>query len=397
MNGRTKTSRRRTPMPQKTRAARPSKKSTSVIPTIRSAGPLAHAPVAGKHTQLHSEDDRKYFEAIIDVLHESVLVLDSKLVVVAANAAFCKSFSFSCFQIVGKRLYTIRNGQWDIPPLHELLSGVILRGTEVKGLQLDHNFSTAGQRTLLLNACRFARNSDDSPLILLAIQDETLHRHAQHMSAQLLRIQDEERRRFARELHDSTSQSLAALTMNMKRLADATPASDSDLRAILSESQQLAQSSIKEIRTVSYMLHPPLLDEAGLGSAIRTYSTGFSKRSGIRIDLNIPDQLPRLTKDMELALFRICQECLNNIHHHSGSDSARVKLVVTSQKVVLSVSDKGKGLGAGLVNHNGDAIGGVGVGIPSMQERARQLGGALEIDSTPAGTSIRAILPLHQR
>ena len=100
---------------------------------------------------------------------------------------------------------------------------------------------------------------------------------------------------------------------------------------------------------------------------------------------------------MELGLFRICQECLNNIHHHSGSDSGRIKLAVTSRKVVLTVSDKGKGLGADLITHNGDAIGGVGVGIPSMQERARQFGGALEIDSSPTGTSIRTILPLDQR
>ena len=399
MNGRSKTSRRRTPVPQKTTAPRPSEKSSSGIPASSSAARLSHAPVAERHTQLHSEGDREYFEAITGVLHESLLVLGSDLAVVAANAAFRKSFSLSRSQIVGKHLCGIGNGQWDISPLRDLLPAVISRGAEIANLHLEHNFSGVGQKTLLLNARRFMRNGGDSPLILLAIQDVTPQRHAQHMSAQLLRIQDEERRRFARELHDSTSQSLTALTMNMNRLASAVPASDSDLRAILAESQELAQSSIKEIRTVSYMLHPPLLDEAGLGFAIRTYSSGFSKRSGIRIESQIPEDAPRLPREMELALFRICQECLINIHRHSGSDSARIKLAVSVQRVVLSVTDKGKGLGTDLINHNGDAIGGfsVGMGISSMQERARQLGGALEINSTSAGTSIRAILPLHQR
>jgi two-component system, chemotaxis family, CheB/CheR fusion protein len=343
------------------------------------------------------EEQRQYSEAIIAALRESLLVLDSDLRIVTANKSFQDAFNLAGSQIVGKSIFEIGAGQWDFPHLRKLLQSVLTHDSNFVDLEVDHVFPVIGRRTLLLNARSFLRQSDDSPLILLAIQDETLHRHAQHMSAQLLRIQDEERRRFARELHDSTSQSLAALTMNMKRLTDAAPASDGDLRALLAESQQLAQSSIKEIRTVSYMLHPPLLDEAGLASAIRTYSTGFSKRSGIQIDLRIPEQVPRLPKDMELALFRICQECLNNIHHHSGSDSARIKLAVTSQKVVLTVSDKGKGLGADLINQNGDAIGGVGVGIPSMQERARQLGGALEINSTPAGATIRAILPLPHR
>jgi two-component system CheB/CheR fusion protein len=343
------------------------------------------------------EEQRQYSEAVIGALRESLLVLDSDLRVVTANKSFQDTFNLSHSQVVGSFISELGAGQWNIPRLRKLLQQVLSRDAEFADFEMDHNFPSIGRKMLLLNARRFLRHSDGSPLILLVIQDETLHKHAQHMSAQLLRIQDEERRRFARELHDSTSQSLAALTMNMNRLAKGVPSADFDLRALLTESQQLAESSIKEIRTVSYMLHPPLLDEAGLGSAIRTYSAGFSRRSGIRIELNIPDQIPRLSKEMELGLFRICQECLNNIHHHSGSDSGRIKLAVTSRKVVLTVSDKGKGLGADLITHNGDAIGGVGVGIPSMQERARQFGGALEIDSSPTGTSIRTILPLDQR
>jgi signal transduction histidine kinase len=398
MTGRSKTSRRRTPEPQKKGAPGGSKKRSRITATRHPEVLLSSKPVSAGHSRLPPKEDLQYFEAILDALHESLLILDSDLRVVAANTAFSESFALSRSQTVGKHLYLIGDGQWDISPLRELLSGVRLRGTEIANLQLDHNFSAVGQRILLLNARRFNRNPGDSPLILLAIQDETPHRRARNMPAQLLRIQDEERRRFARELHDSTSQSLAALTMNMNRLASGVPCSDSDFRALLAESQELAQTSIKEIRTVTYMLHPPLLDEAGLSTAIRVYSTGFSMRSGIHIELQIPEEAPRLPREMELALFRICQECLNNIHRHSGSDSAHIELAVSVQKVVLSVSDKGKGMGTDLINHNGDAIGGfsVGVGISSMQERTRQHGGVLEINSSPAGASIRAILPLPQ-
>jgi two-component system CheB/CheR fusion protein len=341
------------------------------------------------------EEQRQYSEAIVAALRESLLILDSNLCVVTANKSFQATFGLSDANIVGSSLFELTSGQWNFPVLRKLLQDVLSHDSEFIDFEVDHVFKN-GRKMLLLNARRFLRRSDNSPLILLAIQDETLHRHSQYMSAQLLRIQDEERRRFARELHDSTSQSLAALTMNMNRLVQSVPATDSDLRAILAESQELAQSSIKEIRTVSYMLHPPLLDDAGLGSAIRTYAAGFSKRSGIRIDLNIPDQVPRLSKDMELSLFRICQECLNNIHHHSGSETARIKLHATTRKAVLTVIDKGKGLGGDLINRTGETVGGSGVGIPSMQERARQFGGLLEIESTPSGTTIRAILPLHQ-
>jgi two-component system CheB/CheR fusion protein len=343
------------------------------------------------------EEQRQFSEAIIAALRESLLVLDSDLRIITANKSFQEAFSLASTQTIGQRIYDLAGGQWDIPQLRKLLREVLSHDTDIVNYEVDHTFPSIGRKILLLNARRFLRQSDGSPLILLAIQDETLFDRAQRMSARLLRVQDEERRRFARELHDSTAQSLAALNMNMTRLAEGVPHTNSDLRALLAESQQLAESSIKEIRTVSYLLHPPLLEEAGLATALRTFVSGFSKRSGIRIDLDIADPFPRLSKEMELALFRICQECLNNIHHHSGSGSGRIKLAFTSSKVVLTVSDKGKGLGAEIHNQNGGTIGGAGVGIPSMQERARQLGGALEIDSTSAGTLIRAILPLQDR
>jgi two-component system CheB/CheR fusion protein len=340
------------------------------------------------------EEQRQFSEAIIAALRESLLVLDSDLRVITANKSFQESFSLSGTQIIGKRIYDLADGQWDIPQLRKLLRDVLSNNTDIVNHEVDHTFPSIGRKILLLNARRFLRQSDGSPLILLAIQDETLFDRAQRMSAQLLRVQDEERRRFARELHDSTAQSLAALNMNMTRLAEGVPHTNSNLRALLAESQQLAESSIKEIRTVSYLLHPPLLEEAGLATALRTFVSGFSKRSEIRVDLDVTEPFPRLSKEMELALFRICQECLNNIHHHSGSNSGRIKLAFTSNKVVLTVTDKGKGLGSEIHNQNGDTVGGAGVGIPSMQERARQLGGVLEIDSSSAGTSIRAILPL---
>ena len=342
------------------------------------------------------EEQREYSDAIIAALRESLLVLDADLRVITANMSFQNAFDLSNSQIVGKYIYEIGGGDWDFPRFRNLLRDVLSKDSEILDLEVDHTFPSIGRRMLVLNAHRFLRRSDGSPLILLAIQDETMHERAQRLSTQLLRVQDEERRRVARELHDGTTQSLGALTANMNRLAKRVPGADPDVRTLLEESRQLAESSLQEIRTVSYLLHPPLLEESGLAAAVRIFAAGFSKRSGIRIDLSIPDEVPRLPKEMELALFRICQECLNNIRHHSGSNSGRIKLAVTSTKAILTITDKGKGLGAEHWTHDAGSIAGDGVGIPSMQERVRQFGGTLDIDSSSKGTMIRAVLPIHQ-
>ena len=215
------------------------------------------------------------------------------------------------------------------------------------------------------------------------------------MTARLMRAQDDERRRIAQLLHETTAQDLAALKMHLARLnRTATHLSDTE-RAALTESVSLAEQSITEIRTLSYLLHPPFLDEAGLVSALRWYAAGFADRSSIKVDLELPESFERLPRDTETALFRIVQESLINIHRHAGSETARIRLRRDAETLVLEIEDQGCGMSDALLGQiMSGGGGGVGVGIAGMYERIEQLGGSFEITSGDVGTTVRARLPL---
>ena len=213
------------------------------------------------------------------------------------------------------------------------------------------------------------------------------------LSGHLLRLRDEERRRIARELHDSTAQSLAALAMNLARVREAGAALDAGAARALAESLDLAASCSQEIRTLSYLLHPPLLDELGLSAALRWYADGFAQRSGIEVDLEVAPELGRLHQEVELALFRVVQESLANVHRHSGSSRASIRVIAGSSEVVLRVADEGRGLPEEAAADPQWAVAGVGVGIAGMRERVSQLGGRLEIRSGRRGTTVEAALP----
>jgi signal transduction histidine kinase len=213
------------------------------------------------------------------------------------------------------------------------------------------------------------------------------------LSARLLQIQDEERRRIARELHDSVGQMLAAISMNISNVSREKGKLSASAAAAISENTKLVEQVGNEIRTLSHLLHPPLLDEIGLLSALKWYIDGFSERSKINVTADIPSDLGRLPRDVELSLFRIVQECLTNIHRHSGSLTALIRLTRSRQGVTLEVKDEGRGF-----SPNGEATGSgteaPGVGLRGMRERVRQLGGQLEITSNGTGTLVSARLPL---
>jgi signal transduction histidine kinase len=223
---------------------------------------------------------------------------------------------------------------------------------------------------------------------------DTANRKLRRLTTRLLELQDEERRRIARELHDSIGQMLAALSMNLSgvrgdidRLAKTA--------ATLTDSEDLVQEMCKEVRTISHLLHPPLLDEAGLSSALDWYAKGFAERSKIAVDLDCPDDFGRMPREMETAVFRLVQECLTNIHRHSGSATAKIRLHRSKHEVVIEVGDKGKGIPAEKLDRMTSA-GSPGVGITGMKERVRQLGGTLEINSDGSGTRIIARLPISE-
>ena len=222
---------------------------------------------------------------------------------------------------------------------------------------------------------------------------DTANQTLRRLSARLLQLQDEERRRIARELHDSVGQMLAALSMNLAGVrADIDRLTKTN--AVLNDSEDLVQEMSKEVRTISHLLHPPLLDEAGLASALRWYVDGFAQRSKIRVDLDCPNDFGRLPRVVETAAFRLVQECLTNIHRHSGSSIAKIRLRHSDHEVAVEVEDKGKGIPAEKLEKM--AVAGIpGVGITGMRERVRQLGGTLDIGSSGSGTTVMARLPVE--
>lgn len=214
------------------------------------------------------------------------------------------------------------------------------------------------------------------------------------LSGRLLRLQDEERRHIARELHDSTAQTLAGLAMNLTLVNDAATFGDKE-RKLVSDGLLLAEQCTREVRTLSYLLHPPLLDEVGLASALRWYTKGFADRSGVRVAFETGPELGRLPPETETTLFRVVQECLSNIHRHSGSATARIHIERHPTEITLEVGDEGKGMSPEVLNGIRGAATPVGVGVAGMLERLRQLGGRLEIDSSRRGTTVRAVLPVE--
>ncbi len=214
------------------------------------------------------------------------------------------------------------------------------------------------------------------------------------LTARLLHFQDEERRRIARELHDSVGQTLAALSMNLSAVgADIQRLTKT--AAAVADSETLVNDMTTDIRTISYLLHPPLLDEAGLASALRWYVEGLTTRSEMRVDLEVPDDFDRLPRDLETAIFRVVQECLTNVHRHSGSLVAKIRLSRSANDVQLEVRDKGKGIAPEKLSEMA-AKGAPGVGIRGMRERIHQLGGSLEIssDGNGKGTIVEVKLPV---
>lgn len=215
----------------------------------------------------------------------------------------------------------------------------------------------------------------------------------QELSSQLLQAQDQERRRISRELHDSTGQLLAALTMNLARLKSEQTWSNPAADALIDDTTEMVDEMSRQLRTMSYLLHPPMLDEMGLLYAVKWYLDGFSNRSAIQVHLDCPE-LGRLPAELEITLFRIIQESLTNIHRHSGSKTAVIQLNQTDSSVTLEVIDRGNGLKT--VESAGHAVPKSGVGIPGMRERVRRLGGTFDISPTPGGgTTVRVRLPIQ--
>jgi signal transduction histidine kinase len=209
------------------------------------------------------------------------------------------------------------------------------------------------------------------------------------LSGHLLRSRDEERRRIGRELHDSTAQELVAVAVNLDLVQQRSAGRDVTTDNLLADSQAIIEQSQRELRTLAYQLHPPSLDELGLAGAVQEYAAGFTQRSGINVTLDASPSVGRLPTETERALFRVVQESLGNVHRHSGSPTAAIRITREAGNVILEVTDQGCGL---RVRGDG-TVAKAGVGLAGMRERVRQLGGQFEVESSGRGTTVRAIVP----
>jgi signal transduction histidine kinase len=221
------------------------------------------------------------------------------------------------------------------------------------------------------------------------------HRNGEELrefSRRLYQSQDEERRRIARELHDSTGQRLAVLEITLSMVKGAIARQPQECDRVLSQCTSLARSISDEIRTLSYLLHPPMLDECGLNTAIRSYVSGINQRNGLHVEVEIPQDLCRLSEEAELAIFRIVQASLTNVHLHSGASKAKVRIEQNLDGVIVVVSDKGRGIPEGVLDHTSRTRT-VGIGITGIRERVKQLGGRLEIETGRKGTKVKATIP----
>jgi PAS domain S-box-containing protein len=248
-------------------------------------------------------------------------------------------------------------------------------------------------------------DADGEILTLAVIHDVSERKHADEereraldelheLAATLVHIQDDERRRIGRDLHDSTGQCVAALELSLTRLARLVEPLPKVARALATECVTLAHQCSTEIRTASYLLHPPLLDEIGLLSALRWLADGLRQRSDIKISLELPETLERLPPDQELVIFRVAQEALTNVHRHSKSPSVMIRLFESEDAVTLEVEDAGHGIVVGGSSGSVEDASALGVGLAGMRERMRQLGGALSLCTSPRGTTVRATLKI---
>jgi signal transduction histidine kinase len=285
---------------------------------------------------------------------------------------------------------------WLVPPSHSLslpdlpvLTGMLVF-VAASAIIIGIGESVRRENVALVNA----QGELEQKVQQRTVELNNANRSLGELTGRLLHLQDEERRRIARELHDSVGQTLAALSMNLASVA-------ADIERLkktagtVTDSAALVKDMSTDIRTISYLLHPPLLDEAGLSSALSWYIQGFSERSKIEVQLEIPQDFGRLPRDLETAIFRVVQECLTNIHRHSESSVAKVRIIKNDERIRIEVADKGKGI---LPEKRLEVVasGTPGVGLRGMRERIRQLGGGLEIhsDGHGKGTQVIATLPV---
>lgn len=341
------------------------------------------------------------YRVLVESINDGAATLDADGRVLYANSRFAQILNIPVGRLTGTSLHNnLSAGQSE--KLKKLIRQALHRSSTVE-LTFD---ATAGRPKLVRFTLRPLKDSDIHKVGVVATEltelveaNEALKSNEEslrQLSARLLQLQDEERRRIARDLHDVTGQKLAVLSMALSGVLNRSNGNlDADSQRALTESLAWSKEVAAEIRTLSYLLHPPLLDELGLSSAVKWYLAGFTSRTGILMETDIPSDIQRLSPDAEVAIFRVLQESLTNVHRYAESPKAVVRMEVTGDEIKLEIQDFGKGVKSSKPSSANGSVERLGVGIQGMTERMRQLGGKLEITSSPnKGTLVSATIPL---
>ena len=341
------------------------------------------------------------YRLLVETIEEGAATLSDDGTVLYSNKSFAAFFDVPLERFIGAPLQGFLAGN-DAEFLKTLIMGAKLASTRGEIRLMRRNgkprtirLTLSPNRELGLEAiCAVA-----TELTEIVDANEALRvteTSLRQLSARLLQLQDEERRRIARDLHDVTGQKVAVLSMSLDRLARLTEERKPEAKETIKESRDIVSQIGEEIRTLSYILHPPLLDECGLASAVHWYAEGFQKRSGIKLEVEVDGDFPRLPSDAETTLFRVVQESLTNVHRYSGSSAAKIRMSKDSREVLLEVIDYGQGNKSGTARAKLDGQAPLGVGIPGMRERLHQLGGELSVDFGTRGTRVVATLPIKK-
>ncbi len=365
---------------------------------------VIHDVTARRKAEEALQASEKLFRSLVESLHVGIVLLGPQAEILFANQAASQIFNMPIEEVLGKN-----SSELGMVALYE-------DGTEMPFSMRPGPRALATGNTVRNEVMGWRRPDSDEVLWILgetvpvfdqngqldklvaSFSDITKRKQAEEslrqLSTRLLQLQDEERRRLGRELHDSLAQSVLAVNLNLAQVARSSTPLDEKAQTAISKARGVLQEMSQEIRTLSYLLHPPMLDELGLTSALKEYAAGFSERSGIELEVDLQADFGRLSQEAETALFRIVQESLSNIQRHSGSQTAKIRLRGDTNRVELEVSDRGRGMNLMTVERSRNSRSRLGVGILGMRERIAQLGGRLEVESSPSGTIVRAAIPM---
>jgi PAS domain S-box-containing protein len=341
--------------------------------------------VRERTTQLeHKSAELSQKATLLDLANDAVLVRNAKGKISYWNEGAERLYGWTSAEVLGRTTFDYLRTEFPVP-----LSD-ILRSDRWEG-EL-YQYKKDGSPIVVASRWTTLRDNNGKPTEWLEINTDITERKraeeaARKLSSRLLTLQDEERRRIARGLHDSLGQYLTALKINLNLLPSG------DQATIVAECADIVEKCLSETRTISHLLHPPLLDEAGLKSALQWCVEGFAQRSGITVTLDLPPELSRFHKEIETALFRVVQEALTNVHRHAQASGVNIRLWVDSRNVRLFIDDNGTGIPKRKL-HEIKCDGGTGVGLAGMRERVRDLGGSFGIESDETGTSLRISIPI---